>query len=39
MAKLGSALALGTPDAFGAFMKAQGEKWSEVAKKANIKVE
>jgi len=37
--KLGSALALGAPDAFGAFIAAQGAKWSAVAKAANIKVD
>ncbi|MEJ0077791.1 MAG: tripartite tricarboxylate transporter substrate-binding protein [Alphaproteobacteria bacterium] len=39
VAKLGSALALGTPEEFGAFMSAQGAKWSAVAKAANIKVD
>lgn len=37
--KLGSALATGTPASFGTFMAAQGAKWSEVAKAANIKVD
>jgi len=37
--KLGSALALGTAEAFGRFMAAQGAKWSAVAKAANIKVD
>jgi tripartite-type tricarboxylate transporter receptor subunit TctC len=37
--KLGSALALGTPEEFGAFMTAQGVKWGEVAKAANIRVD
>src|SRR4029077_18845314 len=35
--KLGSALTLGAPDTFGAFMTAQGAKWGSVAKKAGIK--
>jgi tripartite-type tricarboxylate transporter receptor subunit TctC len=39
IAKLGSTLALGTPEAFGAFMAAQVAKWSDVAKKANIKID
>ena len=34
-----AACALGTPEAFGAFMAAQSAKWDGVAKKANIKVE
>ena len=37
--KLGSTLALGPPEAFGAFMAAQGAKWSAVAKAANIKLD
>jgi len=37
--KLGSALALGTAEEFGAFMAAQGAKWRAVAKAANIKVD
>ncbi len=37
--KLGSTLATGNAAEFGAFMAAQGAKWSAVAKKANIKVE
>jgi tripartite-type tricarboxylate transporter receptor subunit TctC len=37
--KLGSALALGSADEFGRFVAAQGVKWSEVARKANIKVD
>jgi|ERR1043165_7239951 tripartite-type tricarboxylate transporter receptor subunit TctC len=36
---LGSTLALGSAEEFGAFMKAQGVKWSEVARAANIKVD
>jgi len=39
VSRLGSALALGTPEAFGAFIAAQGVKWSAVAKAANIKVD
>jgi tripartite-type tricarboxylate transporter receptor subunit TctC len=39
ISKLGSTLALGTPEAFGTFMAAQSAKWGEVAKKAGIKVE
>ena|SRR5436190_5921852 len=37
--KLGSAVALGTAEEFGAFMAAQGAKWRAVAKAANIKVD
>ena len=37
--KLGSTLALGRPDAFGAFIAAQSAKWAEVAQKANIRVD
>jgi len=37
--KLGSSLALGTPDAFGAFMAAENAKWSEVARRANIRID
>ena len=37
--KLGSTPALGTPEAFGAFMAAQSAKWDGVAKKAGIRVE
>jgi len=36
---LGSTLALGTAEEFGAFMVAQGAKWSAVAKAANIRVD
>jgi tripartite-type tricarboxylate transporter receptor subunit TctC len=39
ISKLGSTPALGSVDAFAAFMAAQSAKWHEVAKKANIKVE
>ncbi len=39
IARLGSTLALGTPEAFGAFMAAQSAKWDGVAKKAGIRVE
>ena len=39
ISKLGSTLALGSADAFAAFMAVQTAKWHEVAKKANIKVE
>ena len=39
ISKLGSSLALGSADAFAAFMAAQTVKWGEVAKKANIKVD
>jgi len=39
ISKLGSTPALGSADAFAAFMAAQTAKWGEVAKKANIKVE
>jgi len=37
--RLGSTPALGTPEAFGAFMAAQSAKWDGVAKKAGIRVE
>ena len=37
--RLGSALALGSAEEFGAFIAAQGAKWSEVARAANIKVD
>ena len=37
--RLGSTPALGTPEAFGAFMAAQSAKWDSVAKKAGIRVE
>ncbi|MGB9365403.1 MAG: tripartite tricarboxylate transporter substrate-binding protein, partial [Xanthobacteraceae bacterium] len=37
--KLGSTLATGSAAEFGTFMAAQGAKWSEVARKANIKIE
>lgn len=37
--KLGSALAVGSPDAFGTFMTSQTQKWSQVAKAANIRIE
>jgi tripartite-type tricarboxylate transporter receptor subunit TctC len=39
MLRMGSQLSLGSPEAFSAFMKAQGEKWRSVAEKANIKVD
>ena len=39
IAKLGSALALGTPEAFGRFVAAQTAKWADVAAKANIRVD
>jgi tripartite-type tricarboxylate transporter receptor subunit TctC len=39
VSKLGSALALGSPEEFGAFMATQGAKWRSVAEKAGIKVE
>jgi tripartite-type tricarboxylate transporter receptor subunit TctC len=37
--KLGSSLALGSPDLFGAFMTAQSEKWTAVARKAGIRID
>jgi len=37
--RLGSALALGSPEEFGGFIAAQGAKWSAVARAANIKVD
>ena len=37
--KLGSTTALGTPEAFGAFMAAQTAKWAVVAQKANIRID
>ena len=37
--KLGGVTTLGTPEELGAFMAAQGAKWSAVAKAANIKVD
>ena len=37
--KLGGGMTLGTPEELGGVMKAQGQKWSEVARRANIKVE
>jgi tripartite-type tricarboxylate transporter receptor subunit TctC len=37
--KLGSTLALGPPEEFGAFMAAHSAKWSAVAKAANIKLD
>ena len=39
ISKLGSTLALGSADAFAAFMAAQTAKWHDVARRANIKVE
>ena len=37
--KLGGVTTLGTPEELGRFMAEQTEKWREVARKANIKVE
>jgi hypothetical protein len=37
--KLGSALALGSAEEFGRFVKVQGAKWRGVAEKAGIKID
>ncbi len=39
LAAAGSFVVAGTPDAFGAFMRAETEKWAQVAKAAGIKPE
>jgi tripartite-type tricarboxylate transporter receptor subunit TctC len=39
MLRMGSQLSLGSPEAFAAFMKQQGEKWRGVAEKASVKVD
>ena len=39
VAKLGAVTSLGSPDYFATFIAAQYQKWREVAKAANIRID
>ena len=39
LAQLGAAAAPGTPEAFGAFIKTESDRWSTVVRKANVTLE
>ena len=39
LAQLGAAPVPGTPEAFGAFIKAESDRWSEVVRRANVVLE
>ena len=39
IAELGAEVAPSTPEEFGAFMRAEGKKWGDLARKANLKID